>query len=182
MQEVEVKARIANPEKFIQQLKALGCVWSVPMTQDDRIFIHKDLDLNNLPPDRIILRIRQQNEVTIFTLKGHGKNELDSYEREVKVDDAAALVDILAKLEFEEKPNLHVKKTRRKTKYHDMEICLDQVDLLGSFVEVEKLVDEGDSEVIQADLFGWLEQFGISPSDQVTVGYDTLMRRHYESK
>ena len=69
---------------------------------------------------------------------------------------------------------IEVNKVRRKTKYKDFEICLDQVEGLGSFIEVEKMSDQ-DASVVQEELFEFLKQLGIREQDQVHKGYDTLL-------
>jgi len=55
-----------------------------------------------------------------------------------------------------------------------VEICLDEVENLGSFIEVEKMSD-GDSKQIQEELAEFLGLLGVSPKDRVTKGYNTLM-------
>ena len=76
------------------------------------------------------------------------------------------------------KPIHHV---RKKAKYNDMEICIDAVEQLGSFIEVEKL-SEGDSLQIQEQLFTFLESLGVTKEDQVIKGYDTLMWEYLKTK
>jgi adenylate cyclase class IV len=51
---------------------------------------------------------------------------------------------------------------------------LDEVDGLGSYIEVEKMSDE-DGEKIQNELFDFLQILGVSKEDRVLKGYDTLM-------
>ncbi len=72
---------------------------------------------------------------------------------------------------------ISVYKNRTKAKYKDMEICLDEVDHLGSFIEVEKIT-EGDGDAVQEELFNFLETLGVKRDDRVINGYDTLMYRH----
>ncbi|MDP3762811.1 MAG: CYTH domain-containing protein, partial [bacterium] len=55
------------------------------------------------------------------------------------------------------------------------EICLDEVDRLGSFVEVETFSDDGDPEKIQEEIFKFLLSLGVKPEDRVREGYDTLV-------
>jgi len=52
-------------------------------------------------------------------------------------------------------------------------ICLDEVEGLGSFIEVEKTSAE-DGEAIQEELFNFLESLGVKREDRVFKGYDTL--------
>jgi adenylate cyclase class 2 len=67
-----------------------------------------------------------------------------------------------------------VSKVRRKCRYKNYEICLDEVEELGNFIEVEKMSDE-PSEVVQEELFTFLESLGISREDRATKGYDILL-------
>jgi predicted adenylyl cyclase CyaB len=68
-----------------------------------------------------------------------------------------------------------VNKTRVITHYDGCEICLDDVENLGSFIEMEKLTKEGDSEKIQEELFTFFESLGIKRQDRMISGYDILM-------
>ncbi|MDP2670811.1 MAG: hypothetical protein Q8O99_08220 [bacterium] len=46
---------------------------------------------------------------------------------------------------------------------------------LGSFIEIEQLVDQGDAEEIQEILFQFLESLGVTRNARVTKGYDVLL-------
>ncbi|MNR35913.1 CYTH domain protein [compost metagenome] len=60
----------------------------------------------------------------------------------------------------------------------DIEICIDSVDGLGSFVEVEKLTDEtADYDAVVAELWQVLKRLGVQSDDEVTDGYDVLMNK-----
>lgn len=176
MYEIEVKAKVRDESQVLASLANLGCSLSSPVRQDDTIFIRQDLAVETLPPDRIILRLRVQGDAAIFTLKKHGRNELDSYEKAVVVSDASNMRTMIELLGYKEVSLLHVVKTRQQCHYKDMEICLDTVDELGTFIEVEKLTDEGATAVIQEELWQFLETLGILSEDRVTQGYDTLLR------
>ena len=56
-----------------------------------------------------------------------------------------------------------------------MTICLDKVEGLGEFIEVEKITEQDDSIQTQKKLFDFLKSLGISEEDQVFKGYDTLI-------
>ena len=69
---------------------------------------------------------------------------------------------------------MEVKKIRRKAKFGGYEICLDEVERLGAFVELEKLTDDGaDAAKVTEELLKTLEGFGLSREDRETRGYDT---------
>ncbi len=108
----------------------------------------------------------------IFNIKQPQSNELDCIERETEINDADQMKGAIELLGYHQA--IHVVKTRTKTKYQDMEICLDEVEELGSFIEVEKIV-EGEGETVQNELFGFLETIGVSKENRVLKGYDTLL-------
>ena len=68
----------------------------------------------------------------------------------------------------------HLQKTRRKCRYKEYEICLDVIDTLGSYIEVEKM-SSGDDEKTQEELFTFLESLGVKRKDRETRGYDIIM-------
>ena len=71
-------------------------------------------------------------------------------------------------------PMVEVKKVRRKGKLGEYEICLDQVEQLGTFIELEKMTsDDANPEDVREELFKELESLGLSRQDEETRGYDT---------
>lgn len=170
--EIEVKAKIRNLDEIITKLKEIGCTLGEPIIQDDYIFNKKGIDLKNGPHFTPVLRIRKQGERIIFTLKKDRSNELDCIEKEIDVSDKDTLKDIIELLDFEQTVEVH--KKRQKAKYGEYEVCLDEVQNLGSFIEVEKISDE-DGEKVQKELFDFLKTLGINDEDRVFVGYDTML-------
>lgn len=167
--EIEVKVKIKNIEEIVSKLEKMGCVLSEPIVQDDYIFnkIGLDLSKSHTTP---VLRIREQGNKIIFTLKKDRSNELDCIEKEIEVSDRNILKDIIELLGFEQTVEVH--KKRRKGKYEDYEICVDEVEELGSFIEVEKMSDE-NGEKVQNELIDFLEKLGIDKKDRVLIGYDS---------
>ena len=98
----------------------------------------------------------------------------DNHERETVVEDAKEVADMLERVGYS--LGVRIRKTRKTAKYNDLEICLDEVDDLGTFIEVEKLAnDEADVDAIQAELWNILSELGIDTKDRIHKGYDTLM-------
>lgn len=170
--EIEVKAKVDDFTKIRDELEKLGCVFSDPIIQEDTIFVNFDGDFTKFMPDTNFLRIRKMKDKILFTLKQSENNELDCIEKEVEISDAEQFREALELMGYHEAVQVH--KTRTKTKYQDMEICLDEVKDLGSFIEVEKIT-EGDGEAVQNELFSFLETLGISKESRVVNGYDTLI-------
>jgi len=170
--EIEVKAKIKNFDDIISRLKEIGCILNQPVTQDDCVYNKKGINPKDKSHGTPVLRIREQLGRITFTLKKNRNNELDCIEKEVDVTDKDTLKDILELLDFEKTVEVH--KKRRRGKYNDYEICLDEVDGLGSFIEIEKMSEE-DGEKVQNELFNFLKTLGIKDEDRILIGYDSMM-------
>ena len=177
--EIEVKAKAENLSLIRIKLEALGCTFTDPIVQDDTIFVNFDGDFTKFAPGTNFLRIRKAKGKILFTLKQPQSNDLDCIEKEVEVSDADQFRDALELMGYHEAVQVH--KTRTKTKYKDMEICLDEVKGLGSFVEVEKIT-EGDGDAVQTELFAFLQTLGVNKEDRVLRGYDILVYLKNKSK
>jgi len=172
--EIEVKARVADLGELTKKLEAMGVVLSEPIIQNDQTFIDESYgSYDKFQPGRNILRIRENNGKFIFTIKQSQSNELDSIERETEIAEPEEFREALLLMGY--KPAVEIHKVRRKAKYKDYEICLDEVKELGSFVEVEKITDEKNAVEVQNKLFEFLESLGVKREDRVTNGYDTLI-------
>lgn len=179
MREIEIKARIATVQSIIDILQAQGVTVSEPVIQHDRVYGQngvEDTDDNTTPWLRIRSETKQGSTRYIFTLKRSVTNQMDSIEHETEVADPVELEAIIRQLSFSLYSDLT--KTRQKARKGDIEICIDAVDGLGSFVEAEKLTDEDvDYDSIVAELWQVLEKFGVRREDEVTDGYDVLMNK-----
>jgi len=171
--EIEVKVKVENFEKILEQLANLGCKFTEPVRQEDRIFTNfPDSEFADFKSGVNFLRLRKSKGKILFTLKQSLVNELEGIEKELEVSDGKEMEEILQLLGYHEA--VQVTKTRRKTNYKDYEICLDEVDGLGAFIEVEKIADE-DSEQAQSEMMDFLETLGVEARDRVLNGYDTLV-------
>jgi len=64
-------------------------------------------------------------------------------------------------------------KIRVTCKLSGYEICIDHVNELGDYLEVEKMTGE-DPMVVQEEMIAFLDRLGIDASQRVLVGYDVL--------
>src|SRR5581483_4288171 len=142
MREIEVKVKVENLQELEEKLKSQGCVFADPVSQHD--VIYEKVGGPNLYEDakegNIVLRIRRQPNKVEFNLKQQKSGEMDNIEYETKVDDPESLHQILLLLGW--RPQVEVKKNRKKGKLDEYTICLDQVERLGTFMEIEKLTDD----------------------------------------
>ncbi len=153
----------------------LGIKFGEAIIQDDTTYMS---DVAYDDPSWNIFRIRVQDGKQILTMKHHASSRSrDNHEFETVVEDSREIVKMLNRLGYT--LGVRVFKERRIAHYHGLELCLDELDQLGSFVEVEKLAgDDADVDAIQGELWSLLASLGIDSEDRVHKGYDTLMRRH----
>ena len=189
MKEIEVKAKLKNKLQVMNKLKALGCVFEEPVVQEDMVYAEHVNSLEEFLSNKMFLRIRvkdslpagQAGKKVLFTLKKKLLNDMDSLEHEIEISSKEEMEKILALLGYREA--LGIRKTRIVTHYDNCEICIDEVDDLGTFIEMEKLTIEGDSEKIQEELFKFFLSIGILPEDRLFSGYDILMwKKKQENK
>jgi adenylate cyclase class 2 len=134
MMEIELKAYVDDTKKLEKNLNAIGAIFIKDSKQIDIYYTPSTRNFLNTDE---VLRVRSTDSEHILTYKGPRiKNDFKTREEhEVKIDDVNELITILTKLEFHEIGR--VSKTRKVYKLQNFEICLDCVDDLGTFVEIE---------------------------------------------
>ncbi|MBP7741155.1 MAG: class IV adenylate cyclase [Candidatus Pacebacteria bacterium] len=178
MREIEVKARISNMGAMVGKLEEMGCEFSDAVTQEDVVYTEKVGSVAEFLSNSIFLRIREGTKGIVFTLKYNpdrqGEPDAMPIEHEIKVDSRSELEAILTFLGYT--PMVTVKKTRRTGHYKNWEICLDEVEELGSFIEVEQMAEhEEDIEPIRAEIMDFLRSLEISEEDMLVKRYDIQM-------
>lgn len=174
MKEIEVKAYLKDREAVIAKLVELGCVLSEPVRQVDTVYSKaSDSTTDYNSANEHFLRIRKSsNGKVLFTVKEKMKQHMASKEFETEVSDGEALEQAIFLMGYSVANGLD--KTRTTAHYKDYEICLDDVQELGSFIEVEKFSDEDPDQVVE-ELFQFLLTLGVQKEDQVFKKYDTLI-------
>jgi adenylate cyclase, class 2 len=174
MREIEIKLKAKDLGEVEKRLIEKGCVLSESIFQHDTIYSRagSNQEYASAKEGDIIMRIRRMKDYAQFNLKQQKSSEMDNLEYETKVEDPEAINQILNALGYV--PTIEVKKMRRKGKMGEFEVCLDQVEQLGTFVELEKLTDDkADPAAVREELFTVLESIGLSRGDEETRGYDT---------
>lgn len=175
MKEIEVKAKADDLSALKEKLLKLGCQFSEPVTQEDRIFLPNGVEYPDIKQTGSpVVRVREANGTITLTLKKRtaAGNELIKLEKETAVNDKQETIDIVKHMGFHEVVN--VNKKRIKCKHEGMTICLDEVAELGTYIEIEKLSAGGDDLAIQESLAEFLRSLGIDKDALVSKGYDTL--------
>jgi len=143
--------------------------------QADSIFVPRPLKL--IETDAAIspiLRVREENGKCTLTLKRDATDQLDSIEYETEIGDRREVAGILDELGYHEV--VKVVKVRRKGVLDTFRICVDEVEQLGIFIELEaRLGDDADVNRVRSDCWTILSRCGFVEGDRVTTGYDRLV-------
>ncbi len=153
MIEVEYKYAVSSVKTLQADLQRINAKFIETVHQEDLYFDHF---LDDFRKKDIAFRIRKSGLVSWLTYKGPNQDAVGKIrdEHEVQLENPAAadtLQKILVGAGF--RPLSPVQKSRQR--YHvmvdsmEVEFCLDEVDGLGAFAEIEILVEE-QSQVAQA--------------------------------
>lgn len=176
MREIEIKARVGDKTKLLKKLHKAGINLTPPQTHHDVVFCKPGQQ--DYEEGSIWLRIRTENGKKVtWTMKIDTGRKLDSIEHEVQVSNAAELETMLRHMGYELYSDLT--KTRQKGRAGDIEICVDEVEGLGTYIEAEKLVADhnADYHTVAAELWQFLQTLGITKADAEPLGYDVLLKR-----
>ena len=119
-------------------------------------------------------RLRTQGGQHLFTLKLPTDNELACLEFETEVADREQMHEAILHMGFY--PTVRIVKARRTASLGELSLCLDEVEHIGAFLEVEKVIGPGQSgEVVQAELDAFARSLGVD-LERTTETYDSLVR------
>jgi adenylate cyclase, class 2 len=168
MLEVEMKFPVPNADATRQKLRDLGFRQHATRQEVDRYFNAPDRDFGQTDE---ALRIRQINERCILTYKGPKRGQLGKVRKEIEVDLASGsarhMTDILEQLRY--KPSIEVKKARTfflHSAQKDVEVSWDEVEGLGTFVELELKVPEEDGPVALTCLQQLAQALGLEKEER----------------
>ncbi len=130
--EIEIKARA--PDNIRKALEELGATRYETIAQRDIYFNHPERDFEETDE---ALRIRYEGERTFITYKGPkaDKETKTREEIEFSIEDGKKAESMLEKLGF--RKSGEVSKKREIYILEGIRICLDDVEKLGFFVEIE---------------------------------------------
>src|SRR3989338_5867600 len=177
MREIEIKLKANNLDEIEQQFKEKGWAFSEPIFQHDVVYSSAQSTeaYNKIGGvGHVAIRIRYQNDTATLTLKKQQSHEMDNLEYESEVENPKDVHEMLLILGW--KPEVEVKKTRKKGTLGEYEVCLDRVEKLGDYLELEKLTDDNiDAKEVRKEFLEILTPLGLSEKDEEKTGYGTLM-------
>jgi len=160
MIEIEVKARIRDPEKIKRHLGNLGYRMMRSKCQVDN---YLKPTFRNFAETGEILRIRRQKQgPDLITYKGPKQKSKIKVREEIEVGiaDGVEMTELLRKIGFE--PWITVVKERTTYKSGNFVINIDKVNELGTFVEIETKISDRSSLEMDDEIISLLDKIGVS--------------------
>jgi adenylate cyclase class 2 len=174
VREVEVKYRVRDIWALLAALKVRGVELGVPFCQDDQAYAPDGWSYGDDRRGVPFARLRTVDGRHVFTLKRPAENVLSCEEHETAVADRDQMHRAVVAMGF--RPTVRIVKMRRTGTLDDMVVCVDELDGLGVFLEVERMVpDDVSGEAVQTQLSGFVESLGIE-AEQTGQTYDVLVR------
>lgn len=177
--EIEIKLPVNNPDDVKEQLRSNGF-------QEEAVIRECDMYYNSLYHDvkklGEALRIRKSTNLSTgkfqaqINFKGKKIDDvsMSRQEYETLVENPESMEKILIALGFE--PAGGVQKTRCYMKRDNMTACLDQVDNLGYFLELEMIAsEESMREQYLHIIEKFLTELGLAMKDTVRTSYLSML-------
>ncbi|HQP49252.1 MAG TPA: class IV adenylate cyclase [Spirochaetota bacterium] len=157
MLEVEIKSRCSDHSDVEKRIVSMGGVLEKNRSESDEYFNHPARDFAQTDE---AFRIRTADGSSCITYKGPklGTTSKTRFEEEVSVGNRESMRIILEKLGF--RSVLTIRKERKLYLLKGIEVCLDTVEGLGTFVELE--LQGEDKELLEGKLFALAGELGLS--------------------
>lgn len=150
--EVEVKYRLADAQRFREQMEELGAAPDEPLEQCDTYFGHPVRDFGETDE---ALRVRRTGQEVRVTYKGPKLDQETKTREEIEIPFDPSHTDaerdfstILKTLGFHAVREVRKRRTPFHLNWdsHQIELSIDEVDGLGFFCELETIADESELE------------------------------------
>ena len=166
--EIEAKLKVESHKEIAQKLAELGAEFLQEQLQTDYYF--DDANATLTKTDRCLrLRRSQIKRADKIYLTYKGAKEKDQFKKrleiEIEIKDADSARKLFSELGYESA--LVVEKKRRIWRLGRCEVALDELPLLGSFVEIEGPEEEKIAEV--------QKNLGLAHLPHITESYASLM-------
>lgn len=171
--EVEVKYH-ADAHLVAQALHSRGVELSAPVLQDDQAYAPATWQYGMSKLGVAFARLRTQNGRHLFTMKRPVDNEMVCLEHETAVDDREQMHGALLAMGYQ--PTVRIVKQRRTARWGDVAVCVDDVEGVGGFVELEQVVSPQESgPTVQMRLDQLIRSLQV-PVQRTTDTYDSIVR------
>lgn len=172
--EIEVKYRIHDADALLAALRARRIELSEPVRQDDQAYAPEGWSYGDSKRGVSFVRLRTVGGQHTFTVKRPAENALACDEHETIIADREQMHRAILAMGFS--PTVRIAKHRRTAALADLSLCVDNVDGLGAFLELERMVpDDVPGEAVQAELAAFVTSLGID-AERTEETYDSLLR------
>jgi adenylate cyclase class 2 len=166
--EVEVKGKVVDLKSVEAKAKALGFSFVGVEEHSDIYYRHPTRDFAKTDE---AIRVRTVNGKRVLTYKGPKVDKVSKTREEIEVEVQGDMPKVLEKLGFS--PVTEVAKVRRVYKKGDIEVCLDDVRDVGTYVEVE--CRSTDLEVTRSRVMDVVKALGLKDKDLERNSYLQLL-------
>lgn len=173
MIEVEVKLPLRDVEASKRRLDGLGATF---IAEEDERDVYFNAPHRDFAKTDEALRMRFSKNITL-TYKGPKLDKVSKTRKEITVPvaDAERAMAMLKALGFKEIAT--VVKRRRKYQLDDLNISIDDVQGLGTYVEVETMVSCEEYQPALNRIFESLHKLGLNKEDAIRESYLELILR-----
>lgn len=184
--EIEIKLPVSSLEEIKEKLILNGFQEGASIRESDMYYNSEYHDVKKLGE---AIRIRKSTDLLTGQMQAQlnfkGKKidqvSMSRQEYETVVENPECMEKILIALGFS--PVAGVQKTRCYMKQDEMTACLDQVDGLGSFLELEVIAaEESMRETYLQRMEGLLAELGLSMGETVRTSYLSMLCGENETK
>lgn len=181
MIEVEIKLPVKELHSVEKKLALLGFVSGCRFREVDMYF---DNENRQIRKQGEALRVRKVTELqtgksnTVITFKGRKLDQISMSRKELEtgVEDAETCIQIFQSLGFQTVLPVVVK-TRQHYESGKMTACLDSVEGLGDFLELEMVIREDESkELALSQIEEVLKQLGYTLADTTKTSYLSMLQ------
>ncbi|MDT3440853.1 MULTISPECIES: class IV adenylate cyclase [unclassified Pseudofrankia] len=174
MREVEVKYSVENAEALLAALRVRGIHLGAAVYQDDQAYAPSGWSFGDSKIGVSFLRLRTVDGRHWFALKQPGTNAQDCLEYETEVVNRQQMHEAILHMGY--RATVRVAKSRRTGRHGDTTLCLDEVEGVGTFLELERMMpDDQPATVVQDELAAFVTSLGIE-AVRTAETYDSLVR------
>jgi adenylate cyclase class 2 len=169
--EVELKFCLTDAPQVLSQLASLGAIARSPIEQVDRYFNHPSRDFRQTDE---AFRIRSVGTSHCVTYKGPVIDRETKMRREIEIpfadgpDVADQAAEMLTAIGFRSVFSVHKTRTPYSLTWNgrDFELALDVVPKVGTFLEIELVVDESGRDAARDAILGLAGNLGLTQPER----------------
>jgi adenylate cyclase, class 2 len=179
VREIEVKYRVDDLEALLIALKVRGIELGERVYQDDQAYAPAGWRFGDSKLGVSFVRLRTVGGRHYFALKQPRRNAQDCLEHETEIADREAMHGAIVHMGY--RPTVRVAKTRQVAVLEHCSVCVDDLDGVGGFLELERMVpDDVAADAVQAELTAFATSLGVTAT-RTEETYDSLVRTAQEA-